>query len=402
MDIKCKFIKYFKEPDEKYNCISISLFYLEKYTKTTKNLISYNATEKKINLFYENLLKIDEFLQNGIYPKDFYVRFYYDKSILKVAKYIEILKIFKKNKKIQLVEYDWDYFKLNREFHIYLIGTFARFYSIFDTSSKNMQYCVLADADNIFTKNFFSIFDEFKKTNNLIYTINSSIQTIFHGNDFMNNNLYNYIYLPACMTIIKRDKIFNIKYWNKYFIKMYEQNDLMYLYNYNDFKKYSFIKILGRDDLKIESTYEFCYGTDEIWLNYILKKILINNKKINKLSVYYTADCNFNIILFKLNDLFKFNNITNNNFKLFLKECNFIKTKNYDSLSLYIKSFENRNNKEKDLIIFFNEIKKNKYYKRIYIQNNVRYAIDNIEGLLKKRGKYELNEIMSSKRFYKN
>ena len=30
MEINYKFTKYFKEPTEKYNCISISLFYLEK------------------------------------------------------------------------------------------------------------------------------------------------------------------------------------------------------------------------------------------------------------------------------------------------------------------------------------------------------------------------------------
>ena len=40
------------------------------------------------------------------------------------------------------------------------------------------------------------------------------------------------------------------------------------------------------------------------------------------------------------------------------------------------------------------EIKKNKYYDRIYIKSNIRYVINYFEELLKRRGKYTWNEIM--------
>ena len=400
MEINYKFTKYFKEPTEKYNCISISLFYLEKYIRTTKYQISYNASQKKIILFYKNLLKMDEFLKNGTYPKDLYLRFYFDKSILKVHKFLKLLKIFMKNKKIQLIKFEFDNLRTSHDNNQNLIGTFARFYSIFDESSKNMEYCILADADNIYTNNFFTIFNEFKSSGNLIYSCNSIIDTADYQNDYTDfTKLYNYIYFVANSTVVKRDKIFNIKYWDIYFKKMFQQMDLMYIYNYIDFKRYSFIKILDKKNYKIETNYDFCYGTDEVWLNYVLKKILIDNNKINKLNVYYEANYDLNAFLIKLNDIFKFNKITNNNnFKLFLKECLFIKNKNYDSLSLYLKSFENKNknknNKEKKIIKFFNEIKKNKYYDRIYIKSNIRYVINYFEELLKRRGKYTWNEIM--------
>ena len=395
MDISFK--KYFKEPSIKYNCFSISLFYLEKYLKTDKYLKLCDVSEKKINVFYENLLKIDEFLKDGTYPKDFYVRFYFDKSVFKSKKYLEILKLFSKNNKVQLIEYNWKELKMNN-IHVNLAGTFARFYTIFDSSSHNMEYCVLADADNIFTKNFFNIFNEFKKSNNLVYTFNSINQTVFHANDFpYNNDFYNYIYLPAGFTIVKKDRIFEIKYWNKYFTKMYEQNDLVYLYNYMDFKKYSFTKLLGRTHLKLESNYLFCYGTDEIWLNFIIKKILIDNNKINKLDVYIVNDYDLKMLLFKLNDIFNINHITNLNFSLFIKECTFLKNKNYDSLELYIKKIENN---EDEIISFLNIIKNNKYFNRLYIQNNLKYIILHLKELLKKRKKYKLYEIMTSKKYY--
>ena len=79
----CKFIKYFEEPKIKYNCLSSCLFFKDNYIKITKNLKAYNATQKKINLFYENLLEVNKFLLNGTYPENLYLRIYYDDSIYK-------------------------------------------------------------------------------------------------------------------------------------------------------------------------------------------------------------------------------------------------------------------------------------------------------------------------------
>jgi hypothetical protein len=43
-------------------------------------------------------------LSNGTYPNNFYLRIYYDKTIYKIDKYIELFSKFKNNPKIQLVD----------------------------------------------------------------------------------------------------------------------------------------------------------------------------------------------------------------------------------------------------------------------------------------------------------
>ena len=194
------------------------------------------------------------------------------------------------------------------------------------------------------------------------------------------------------MTIVKKDKIFDYKYWDLYFNNMFKQNDLMYTYNYIDFKKYSMINILKKIDLKIESLYSFVYGFDEVWLNFVLKKILITNKKIDKLGVYIVKDYNFKLILNKLIDLFKFNSITNESFfLLFIKNCSFLKKKDLPNLELFIINLK----KEEDIFSFFNNLTKNIYFNTLYIQNNIKYIINNFESLYKRREKENSYDIIS-------
>ena len=388
----CNFIKYFKEPTKKYNCISMCLFFKDKYIKTTRNLKVYNATQTKINLFYNNLLGMDKFLKDGTYPSNFYVRLYYDDSIFKIDKYKYLIEILKKNEKIQLIKYDIKKLKINNN-HINLFGTIMRFYTIFDKESKNLEYTILADADNILKPVFFEIFDKFKKSKKLVYTFNSINQAVFQANDFTEiNEFYNYIYLFGGFTIIKKDKIFDMKYWDLYFNEMFSQDDLMYVFNYIDFKKYSMISVLKKNDLKIESLYSFVYGYDEVWLNFVLKKILLLNKKIDKLGVYIVDDYNFKIILNKLIDLFRFNSITNEYFfMLFIKNCLFLKNKNMNELEIFINNLK----KDENIFLFFGDLCKNFYFKTLYIQNNIKYIIHNIETLFNRREKEKLFNIMS-------
>ena len=48
------------------------------------------------------------------------------------------------------------------------------------------------------------------------------------------------------------------------------------------------------------------------------------------------------------------------------------------------------------IIKFFNNIKNNSYYNKIYIQNSIKYIINNINELLNLRGKYNFYSILSS------
>lgn len=395
--MNCKFIKHFDEPNQKYNCLSTSLFFIDKYIKVTKNVKIVNKTEDKVNIFYRNLVETEKRLTNGYYPEDLYLRLYFDKTVYKIDKYVQLFKKFKQNRKIQLVEFNCDNFKTNPDSHIGLFGTLIRFYSIFDTASINMSYCILLDADNILTNNFFELFDKFKKSRKLIYTFNKVTQTGFHSNDYMtNNNLFNYIYLLGCLTIIKRNKIFDIKYWNKYFVNMYKQNDLMYVFNYNDFKRFAINSVLNKQSLKLQSYYSHHYGSDEIWINYVLKKILIDNEKKNKIDVYITKDYSFTILLNRLLDLFIYNSIVNiEMFKLFINNCTFLKNKNLEALSKLIKKLDNDKN-EKNILKFFSLLKKNMYFDHIYIQSNIKFTIFNAKSLINVRGKYRYFDITGS------
>jgi len=395
--MNCKFIKYFDEPNQKYNCLSTSLFFIDKYIKVTKNVKIVNKTEDKVNIFYRNLVETEKRLTNRYYPDDLYLRLYFDKTVYKIDKYVQLFKKFKQNRKIQLVEFNCDNFKTNTDSHIGLFGTLIRFYSIFDTASINMNYCILLDADNILTNNFFELFDKFKKSRKLIYTFNKVTQTGFHSNDYMtNNNLFNYIYLLGCLTIIKRNKIFDIKYWNKYFVNMYKQNDLMYVFNYNDFKRFAINSVLNKQSLKLQSYYSNHYGADEIWINYVFKKILIDNDKKNKIDVYITKDYSFTILLNRLLDLFIYNSIVNiEMFKLFINNCTFLKNKNLEALSKLIKKLDKDKN-EKNILKFFSLLKKNMYFDHIYIQSNIKFTIFNAKSLINVRGKYRYFDITGS------
>jgi hypothetical protein len=394
----CKFIKYFKEPTKKYVCMSTVLFFKDKYIKVSRNLKTSNKTEDKVTSFYNNLKETENMLTKKIYPEDFYLRIYYDKSIFKIQKYVTLFEKFKQNKKIQLVEFHCEHFMDNDNFHIDLFGSFMRFYTIFDNESTKMEYCILTDADNIYTEKFVEIFDTFKKSKNLVYTFNKITQIGFHGNDYMeNNNFFDYIYLLGGFTIIKKNKIFDIKYWEKYFNNMFQQNDLMYIYNYIDFKRYAFNAILNKVELKPQSYYSFNYGADEVWLNYVIKKILSLNKKENKLDAYIVKDYNIILLLTRLIDIFKYNSIVNiEEFKLFIKNCDFLKQKNYHELANYIHFLKNKRD-EKMIIKFFDELKSNYYFNRIYVQNNIKYIICNFQELLDKRGKYNYFDITLTK-----
>lgn len=390
----CEFIKYYTEPKKKYKCLSTSLFYKKsKYIKITQDLKTYNATDEKVQLFYNNLDKVNKLLLDGSYPDYIYFRIYYDKSIFEVDIYNELFERLKQNPKIQLIEYNCKNFKTLDDKHITLFGTLLRYHALFEEESNKIDYCVFVDCDNILTQNFFTIFEEFKKTKKLVYTVNKLNQINFNNNDYMeNNDLFDFVYLLGGLTIIKKNRIFKYLYWDKYFNNMFDQNDLVYIFNYIDFKRFAFISLLNKEELKPQSYYSFNYGVDEIWLNYVIKKILIINNKKNQLDVYITSDYQLNFIVKRIIDLLTYNKIVNyNEFNLFLADCSFLKEKKYNDLINYI-----NNLKKNNIIKFFNELKKNNYFKKIYIQNSIRYVINNINELINLRGKFNFDSILSS------
>ncbi len=404
----CKFIKHFEEPKEKYVCFSTVLFYKESYIKTTKNLEVIDVSEEKVRTFAQKLIKTLIKFSDGTYPPNFYLRLYYDSSVFKVKIYKKLFELMKNHKKIQLVEYRCEDFVTNKNVHMDLFGTLTRFYSIFDPDSKNMEYCIIIDVDNDYGEAFLKVFDEFKKSEKLIYGVQKITQIPFHSNDFIygqndsknsKNNLFEFIYFIAFMIMVKRDPVFDIKYWNLYFDNMYNQNDLVYIYNYLDFKRFYFGSKLKFEDVP-QSYSAFFYGTDEIWVNYVLKKILKDANQEDKLGCYFTKDFDLVLVMFKLKEFIEYAYERNRDqFNIFIKHCDFLgnmSERNYKNIMSLLEDLSDKKKKDnfKKILNFMNQLKRNKFLNRIYIQSNIRFLINNFELLNKKRGNLKTYEII--------
>jgi hypothetical protein len=392
---KCKWTKQFEEPQEKYVCLSACLFYKEKYIKVSKNLKTYDASKTKVLSFIKNLLTVFQYLVDGTYPSNFYLRLYYDKSIFKNSYYREIYEKMKKHPKVQWIEYRCEKFLSNEDTHIDLFGTFTRFYTIFDNESPNMEYCIVIDVDNYLNKQFFEIFQNFQKSNYLVKAVNRINQISFHSNDFQNTfEYFDFIYLVANMIMVRKHPIFDIQYWNQYFDHMFEQQDLVYVYNYIDFKRYAMNGVLGKKQLEPQSYYSFNYGADEIWINFVIKKILINHQAKDKLDCYLTHDYQLKFMKERLQDCLEYNSIVNKEeYKLFIKHCSFLTKKNHQNLIQYMNSIQ----QNKEIISLFHHLTQNPLLERIYIQNNMKYIITHFHELLQKRGKYTYFQILGIK-----
>lgn len=410
MYIDLKLNKYFIEPESKYICFSTCLFEQKKYIRDILNgnkFIKKNLT--KINYFIKSLKKISNLLTNEYYPDNFYLRLYYNSKVIQNKKYNDLINLLKKNKKVQLIEYSID------DLFNSLIGTLVRFYTFFDEESKNIEYTICIDSDKVYNNKIIEIFEDFKKTNNLVYGISRLYYTPNHINDYQDtNDLFDFVKLIANFIIVKKNKIFNKKYWNRYFHNFYKQNDLMYLLNYNTFKEYSINSILNKNINNFHPYSIFQYGIDELWINFVLKKILLINNKKDKLDIYLCdiTKINKKIIdnpkyqfddyikfLLKIKEYFEYNHIINSNIlDYFIKDCSFLKIKSYNELIKFIDqliyNFIIADKRSiKILVSFYNNIKKNKYLEMIYLDNNTKYIIKNYRDLHNKVGKYLIGEL---------
>ena len=392
---KCKMIRHYTEPNEKYVCFSTSLFYKDEYIKVKKDKSIINLTKDKVNIFIKNI-KRSIYNFNKVYPKNYYFRIYYDNSLFKLDEYKELFKEIKKNKKVQLIEYECSEYKnINNNTklsHIDLFGTLLRFHAIFDDKCPNMENLVIVDADQSYTLKFIEILNNFIKSDKIILNVSKITSIPFHGSDFDKMNLFNFSYIIANCILIKKNKIFKMEIWNKYFNNLFNQYDLLQKMNYLDFKRLAINRVLNHDTIKTISYYSFNYGLDEIWINYILKKILKKNKLTSKFDTYFTKDYSLSFLLIRFIDLLKYNSIVNEKeFKLFIEDSN------YKNLNEIISKINNLNEKytvnDIKKIKFIKEIRKNKYFDRIYIQNNIKYIFLKINTLISKLNKYKMYDL---------
>ena len=394
MKNKIQFKRYYKEPKEDYVCFATSLFYKDKYLKMKKDFSFQDETLKKIKSFIVNISNtINLFLQKKT-PDNYYYRIYFDKTLFKIKEYKNLFDILKKLNKIQLIEYNSEEFKnknnKNGLSHIDLFGTFMRFHAFFDNKSPNLKTVVCIDADNTYKEKFVDIVKNFIKSKNIVSCILPISTAGMHYNDFQKLDYFNFIYLIAFGILVKKDSgLFKYEIWDKYFNNMFEQPDLMYAFNYVDFRRLSMHSVLENEvpNSQKKSYYSFYYGADEIWINFVIKKILRDNKKEKYLEPYITKNFKIKFVIERFLKLLEFNKKVNKvNFDYFMEDCEYKSINEMEKL-LKIKNF--------NAFKFFNKIKKNKYFDRIYIQSCIKYIILNYDFLVEKtKGQLSLYDFM--------
>jgi hypothetical protein len=141
-----KLTKYYTEPEHKYNIVSIVVFRLKDNYKSS--MIYYNGLKKLIDTMPHSL-------------KQFYLRIYYDDSIIKpehndknidheiINYWIPLFDKIKDLKHVQLAHYECTDFKIKGTiYHDGLFGTIIRFVPLFDyEDNKNIDIVIISDID---------------------------------------------------------------------------------------------------------------------------------------------------------------------------------------------------------------------------------------------------------------
>jgi len=282
--MNCEYIRYYEEPQEKYVCMSMSLFLPQKYKKLTYG-IEREVAEKKKESFLKHLIYNAKNIMSNYFPKNYYYRIYYDESINDDERFKKLIEVLKKNKRFQMVKYKCHGVFNNRS-HLNLFGTLLRFHPLFDKDSPNIKVVAILDADNVYTKEWLKNLENFINDNDYnIMTYQGLLESPFYkldrNSDLEIDKKLNKIFFRGGMTVIKKGDYLNYEIWDKYFNHMYEQQDFMNKVRYLDFKKYAFFP-----ESKEKSYYAFEYGMDEIFLNFILKKMIREDRVKLKIHRY--------------------------------------------------------------------------------------------------------------------
>jgi len=280
-----KLIKYYKEPEYKYNIVSVSVFRLENPYKDFDKY--YNGLKRLVSLF----------LKNNVYEK-YILRIYFDDSIIKAThknklineeinnKWKPLFEELKTNKKVQLVKYECS--KLyDGLYHYGLFGTLMRFIPLFDyEDNKNINEVFINDIDigsNTY-KNIKFIQDLIKKYNSthFFYTYVCYLyqnRFVSLDQELNDKEKLNFDYRTLAGYIYSKKKI-SKDIFNKFIkclidIKLEVRDINIECDILNKFKNYSSRSLNKsktiRDVLK--------FGIDEFFLNYILIKHLINKNE---------------------------------------------------------------------------------------------------------------------------
>lgn len=267
---ECNLIREYKEPSEKYICMSTALFVPEKYIKMTFGE-KRNVKEIKQKKYLRNLIVIGKKLLNGDYPKDVYLRIYYDHTIRDNPFWKDFLIHARKHPKIQLIYFECNQFIFNK-FHQQLFGTMIRFHAFFDDKSNTK--CVFSvDSDLVFKEAFFKEVDKFLASDYSFIFAGGVFLAAFYKPDY-DYKKRDYLDFGWFSASTSGSKVkLDIRIWNNIFNIFYKDFEFRKMINYLDFKKKAIYPH------STETSYlSFEYGSDEILLNYIFKNYIRNHK----------------------------------------------------------------------------------------------------------------------------
>jgi len=354
--------------NKKYNVISVSVFRLENNYKN--EFVYTNGLELLLNKFEK-------------YFPDFYLRVYYDNSVLDYDtpnKKDMTLKIWeplfnklRKNKKVQLVKYEMKQFKKDKIHHHGLIGTLVRLYPLFDIDiNKNINDVFISDIDvNIkelerYSKNYHKVnnnnFNFFYETFNC-YDLQERFKIM--------RKHFEMKFPILAGTIISKMK-FPIEILNKFFHCVLNFNIDEECEYYKTFDNFIY---QGNGGIKVKNSNEkYKYGIDEIFT--LLMKKYLYKYKIKHL--IFIRDNSLTKPLYDLYKKYEKNDITEKQFKnilLYLLGNNFDKQKslkdNYDIIDKVIYEGISHNELNERVILnrakqLINDIVNNKLDKKDY------------------------------------
>jgi hypothetical protein len=268
-----KITKYYIEPIEPYNIISVAAFLLKD---------SY----KNIDKYYDGLKTI-AMLITTIFP-DYYLRIYYDDSLVKFIhntkinayvknKWIPLINKLKQEKYVQMCHFDNSDFK-NGDYHDGLYGTLIRQIPIFDYEyNSNIKTVIIKDID-LFpgditdTKQKLTFFEE-----NNADVLFASFNCYHTGPRF---KLYpEEIVEKVPYTVLAETFISKIKFPSKIF------TNYLTCFKYIDSPNCELIRTFINDERKLTdkkfkvNTYsKFIFGVDELIMSNYIMDYLVSNK----------------------------------------------------------------------------------------------------------------------------
>lgn len=266
-----KLTNYFTEPKEKYNILSCVVFLISE---------SY----KNINIYYEGLALLPKITRQ--YLKEYYIRIYYDDSVIKpihndkrindaiINKWAPLIESLKQDPIVQLVHYEHPDFMM-KGLHDGLFGTLVRFIPLFDYDfNKNIDTIIITDIDikddrlHIELVESLAFMDKnyikFHYSSNLCYAARPRFNLI--TDEELEKNPYTLL-APGIISKIKfpnnmlEDFISNVRSLECNVKKFIESA------RYDMFNNY-----------EINKTATFVYGIDEFFLAKYISKYIIDNK----------------------------------------------------------------------------------------------------------------------------